>query len=161
MFKSTCFRKVRDWAKSTATSAVLQSTAFTTPGTVLELAKMLRDSHGRMRCPFGSDFEDQCGAGCRLDSCHRIPFWLALMESHGDGYRYGTESDRHLPLVFEKVVEIITNRRECRQESTQGAPEHMVGVPDDLVRALTANPCLLYTSPSPRDRSLARMPSSA
>ena len=106
LFKSTCLRKVRDWAKSTATSAVLQSTAFTTPSTVLELAKMLRDSHGRMRCPFGSDFDEQCGTRCSLDSGHRIPFWLALMELHDDGYRYGTESDRQLPLVFEKVVEL-------------------------------------------------------
>ena len=61
------------------------------------------------------------------------------MELHGDGYRYGTESDRHLPLVFEKVVEIITNRRACRQESTQGASEHVIVVADDLAQALTAN----------------------
>ena len=30
-----------------------------------------------------------------------------------------------------------------------------------LLYQLNSNPCLLYTSPSPRDRSLTRMPSSA
>ena len=30
-----------------------------------------------------------------------------------------------------------------------------------LVKLEYFNPCLLYTSPSPRDRSLSRMPSSA
>ena len=32
---------------------------------------------------------------------------------------------------------------------------------DGLVRELTSAPCLLYTSPSPRDRTRSRMPSSA
>ena len=39
-----------------------------------------------------------------------------------------------------------------------------VATRDDLSTAYTpgvAEPCLLYTSPSPRDRSLSRMPSSA
>ena len=31
----------------------------------------------------------------------------------------------------------------------------------DMVRALLEHPCLLYTSPSPRDRQKSRMPSSA
>ena len=71
---------------------------------------------------------------------HRVPFWLALMELHSDGYRYGTESDRHLPFVFEKAVEILTNRRECRQESAEGASKHLLVVSDDLAEALTASP---------------------
>ena len=38
----------------------------------------------------------------------------------------------------------------------------MDGVPDDMLfRHLHANSCLLYTSPSPRDATLSRMPSSA
>ena len=111
MFKGTCLRRVRDWAKSTSTDTLLQSTPFTTPGTVLELAKMLREANGRLRCPYGIDFDEQCGTGSHINRGHRVPFWLALMELHGDGYRYGTETDRHLPFVFEKVVEILTNRR--------------------------------------------------
>ena len=31
----------------------------------------------------------------------------------------------------------------------------------DLIPFIQANPCLLYTSPSPRDRTRSRMPSSA
>ena len=106
----------------------------------LELAKMLRGASGRLRCPYGIDFEEQCGTGSHINRGHRVPFWLALMELHGDGYRYGTESERHLPFVFEKVVQIVTNRRESRQESAQGASEHLLVVSDDLARALTANP---------------------
>ena len=37
----------------------------------------------------------------------------------------------------------------------------LAGRPDIGVYAGCARPCLLYTSPSPRDRSLSRMPSSA
>ena len=33
--------------------------------------------------------------------------------------------------------------------------------PDDFARDLDSNCCLLYTSPSPRDATLSRMPSSA
>ena len=32
---------------------------------------------------------------------------------------------------------------------------------DGKVKNINTNPCLLYTSPSPRDRSVSRMPSSA
>ena len=35
------------------------------------------------------------------------------------------------------------------------------GCTDDTNMVLDRYPCLLYTSPSPRDRSLSRMPSSA
>ena len=48
--------------------------------------------------------------------------------------------------------------------------EHRIGLTPDSVKALTEknhevlvenNGCLLYTSPSPRDATLSRMPSSA
>ena len=93
---------------------------------------MLREASGCLRCPFGTDFDEQCGAGSRIDGGHRVPFWLALMELHGDSYRYGADSDRHSPFVFEKVVEILTDRREARREFAQGAPEHLLVVSDDL-----------------------------
>ena len=51
-----CIRQVRAWA---TISPVLQSTSLSTPQTVLELANMLRDPIGNLRCPFGSDFEEQ------------------------------------------------------------------------------------------------------
>ena len=39
--------------------------------------------------------------------------------------------------------------------------EKMVGAPDDADRLAALGSCLLYTSPSPRDRTRSRMPSSA
>ena len=37
------------------------------------------------------------GAGFRLSSLHRIPFWLALLEMHGEGYRYAAQNEQQLP----------------------------------------------------------------
>ena len=69
-----------------------------------------------------------------MDRSHRIPFWLALMELYGDGYRYGNHSDKHLPYVFEQVVDVLVSRR---QERSQGVPEHLISVFSDLARALS------------------------
>ena len=71
-----------------------------------------------------------------MDRSHRIPFWLALMELYGDGYRYGSYSDKALPLVFDQVVHVIVNKR---QERSQGAPEHVIAMCPDLARALITN----------------------
>ena len=101
---------------------------------------MLRDPEARLRCPFGVDWLDQFGGGSRLDRAHRIPYWLSLMEMHGDGYRYGIQSDRHLPYVFDKLLESLKQSRLARQQAPRGASEHLICVPDDLERALANNP---------------------
>ena len=45
---------------------------------------------------------------------------------------------------------------------TLSSPQLMMGgVSSPIIDGYVINPCLLYTSPSPRDRSLSRMPSSA
>ena len=59
---------------------------------------------------------------------------------HGDGCRYGIKSDKHLPYVFDKLLESLTQSRLAHQRAPRGAPEHLIGVPDDLSRALEANP---------------------
>ena len=41
------------------------------------------------------------------------------------------------------------------------ADNQIVGIPTETVYGIGVNPCLLYTSPSPRDRQKSRMPSSA
>ena len=41
------------------------------------------------------------------------------------------------------------------------AKEYLVGDQDVLIGEIGGIPCLLYTSPSPRDLSTSRMPSSA
>ena len=133
MLINNCFRQVRAWA---TIHPVLQSTTLSTPQTVLELANMLRDPIGNLRCPFGSDFEEQGRTGTRMDRSHRIPFWLALVELYSDGYRYGSRSDKHLPHVFEHVVDAVVSKR---QERSQGAPEHLIGECSDLARAFMAN----------------------
>ena len=59
---------------------------------------------------------------------------------HGDGYRYGMRSGRNLPFVFERLIEYLRQARISRQQASQGASEHFIGVPDDLEKALLANP---------------------
>ena len=62
MLRNTCFRQVRAWA---TIRPALQDTSLNTPQTTLELANMLRDPISNMRCPFGSDFEEQDRTGIR------------------------------------------------------------------------------------------------
>ena len=100
---------------------------------------MLRDLEARLLCPFGVDWLNQCGDSSRLDRTHRIPFWLALMEMHCDGYPYGIQSDQHLPYVFVKLLESLTQNRLARQQAPRGASENWISVPDDLETALVAN----------------------
>ena len=85
-----------------------------------------------MHCPFGIDWEDKVGGSSHLDRDHRIPVWFALIEMHGDGYRYGMRSGRNLPFVFDRLIECVRQARIARQQVSQGASEHLIGVPDDL-----------------------------
>ena len=139
MLTATCIRKVRAWGATEAEAMVRQSRIFTTPRTLPELANMLRNPEGRLLCPFGVDFEDSCGAGFRLSSLHRIPSWMALLEIHGDGYRYGGGNKQQLPYVFERVIGILRQRRVARQEASPGVAEHPLVVSDDLTNALVGN----------------------
>ena len=59
-------------------------------------------------------------------------------------------------LVFEGPAHVV--------ESQDEAVENILGdkvKAGDIVVVRYEGPCLLYTSPSPRDRSVSRMPSSA
>ena len=100
---------------------------------------MLRDTEGRLRCPFGIDWVDKSGGCLCLDRLHRIPFWLVLIETHGDGYRYGMRGDRDLPFVFDRLSECLRQIRIARHQASQGAAEHLIGVPEDLDKAFLAN----------------------
>ena len=102
MLTTTCIQRVQCWGATIPEDATRPSLMSRTPGTLPELANMLRDPEGRLRCPFGVDWENESG-GC--SPLHRIPFWLALMEMHSDGYRYGIQSDRTLPYVFDRLIE--------------------------------------------------------
>ena len=49
--------------------------------------------------------------------------------------------------------------KECAIVTDKGVSSS--GLLDQLLTLLPSSPCLLYTSPSPRDATLSRMPSSA
>ena len=72
------------------------------------------------------------------------------------------------PLLLEQLLKSIKNREDGEKVSIYLA---IYSIADDLSNQLNAideildnldkDPCLLYTSPSPRDRTRSRMPSSA
>ena len=49
----------------------------------------------------------------------------------------------------------------CNKDLLEEIIFYGIGLGADFVEIFIENTCLLYTSPSPRDRSLSRMPSSA
>ena len=64
----------------------------------------------------------------------------------------------------EEAKELITLAKEQTAKSEESSDEQekkQTGKTDDPVRLYLRDICLLYTSPSPRDRSISRMPSSA
>ena len=67
--------------------------------------------------------------------------------------------DRHsnLELVAPRSLALVCLAHVAGDEATQ----HLLDAIDSDPRYLCTRTCLLYTSPSPRDRTRARMPSSA
>ena len=59
---------------------------------------------------------------------------------------------------IELCVEII---EEEKVEKLETSSEEYLPLPKEINQSLNEYICLLYTSPSPRDRSVSRMPSSA
>ena len=50
---------------------------------------------------------------------------------------------------------------DSRQKEIENLKDYKYGFSTDIENIRAPKGCLLYTSPSPRDRSLSRMPSSA
>ena len=109
---------------------------------------MIRDPASRLCCPFGVDFEVQACLGAvghnRRIAVHSLPWWLALVELHADGYRYGTDASKELPYVFDLVAAASVQRRQAREADPGGAAEHSFVVAEDLAQALIANPVFRY-----------------
>ena len=90
----------------------------------------------------------------RITVCFEAPFWIGVLEREWGGTLevckivFGAE-----PRDYEVYAFLMSHWRELRFSPP------VTGVR----RAEAANPkrCLLYTSPSPRDRTRSRMPSSA
>ena len=57
-----------------------------------------------------------------------------------------------------ETVNLMITRRSVRKFKSDMIPKEII---DEIITAGTYAACLLYTSPSPRDRQKSRMPSSA
>ena len=71
-------------------------------------------------------------------------------------------TDDDHPAVPVTIPQIVTTAQECASAGARAMHFHVRG--DDKAHILDAGlyrDCLLYTSPSPRDLSTSRMPSSA
>ena len=153
MLRCACFQRVLKWAGASSPAGEPrqrgwqeppQSAPPSTPQTTKALADMLRDSVGRVRCPFGADFEEDAAratAGPQY-RFHKstLPWWLALLELHSASYRFGTNSDLDLPYVFRRVANAVASRRVALEAAPGGAPDHALVVSADLAQALLANP---------------------
>ena len=88
--------------------------------------------------------------------------WMILHGTQGESiqFRYARGWTRTRP--FEGVLEVLAQRyREADGDSRDEFSQFMSERPCALCKGARLNDCLLYTSPSPRDRQKSRMPSSA
>ena len=69
--------------------------------------------------------------------------------------------DRGKTLLLESLYKPDSKLRGCAYN--QNCFDEMISLRDSVIEYVKSipNPCLLYTSPSPRDRTRSRMPSSA
>ena len=104
------------------------------------------------RATVDTDFER-----VRVDS-----LMISIDNAHGIHPNYGSKHDEgHRPLLNEgPVVKVNANHRYATTAITQGIIEQAAERADVPLQYFSRS-CLLYTSPSPRDRQKSRMPSSA
>ena len=86
--------------------------------------------------PLMISIDGEWGVGMRLDSVHKFPWNMSLGAIKNN-------------LILERIGEDI------------GDQFNKLGIHMNFAPVLDINTCLLYTSPSPRDATLSRMPSSA
>ena len=89
---------------------------------------------------------------------------VVILSRHGPGHSINPTNVNYRANIWglkEEGCTHILAATACGSLRERIAPGHFV-FPDQFVdRTTKRNSCLLYTSPSPRDRSLSRMPSSA
>ena len=66
-------------------------------------------------------------------------------------------AEENLEFAFKELKKILSNVKSSSIHQTKA--EGFEG--DDFLNSVVCGNCLLYTSPSPRDATLSRMPSSA
>ena len=111
-------------------------------GTLSRLKK-IRPNFGREAQERAYNFRDQ---GLSTDMLHALEEAVSLNPALLSSWR-----------LLEAIYSSNNNQEAKRKASAQVA--HLSGLAPKLLSA--ANLCLLYTSPSPRDRQKSRMPSSA
>ena len=80
---------------------------------------------------------------------------------HGDGTPYGSVHRVQLFDQFPNKVELAGVVGIMNRSATEDVRSPAWPIVSELLRGSEAPTCLLYTSPSPRDATLSRMPSSA
>ena len=69
-----------------------------------------------------------------------------------------------LAVMMLQSCDVVDNRRDMlcgNWESVEGKPDVLIYKEGEAYKVTVFRRCLLYTSPSPRDRTRSRMPSSA
>ena len=74
-----------------------------------------------------------------------------------------TEEISQQPIVLSPAVRKMVTEKDINLDNVKGTGKAGRILKGDLITMMGANPqpCLLYTSPSPRDVGISRMPSSA
>ena len=108
--------------------------------------------------------------GAHLDSLEKplpyaqlmqLPQIKELHEIKNSGQLTWTNSVRyHSAIVNSILADDTFNSKQKAAELQKILPTQLLGIPERYANALLDS-CLLYTSPSPRDRTRSRMPSSA
>ena len=71
------------------------------------------------------------------------------------------ESDKIIVDAEKKVEEMIKSTNSAAEKIKNDAKANADQQAEELMKNIETETCLLYTSPSPRDRQKSRMPSSA
>ena len=96
--------------------------------------------------------------GVRLERFTRL-HWPAMQNKLQRGFRSHPFPGAHRPAITGKKTEIDLGKAELAGRIVNG--NDGVECQRKFKTATDADPCLLYTSPSPRDLWISRMPSSA
>ena len=93
-------------------------------------------------------------------TCERCPYIISQLEPISIGAEFDVDQFSSVDLGVEGRIATISLRSQATQQNEEQT------ILDQMVNIVIGNgeipqPCLLYTSPSPRDATLSRMPSSA
>ena len=131
------------------------------PATVMEDLNRRAGANGIGRL----DLVENRFVGMKSRGCYETPAGTVMLKAHRaiESLTLDREAAHLKDELMPKYAKLIYNgfwfapEREMMQAAIDASQENVSGI----VRVKLYKGCLLYTSPSPRDRSLSRMPSSA